>query len=157
MPKILNIITNPNPLLRKKSIAVKQKELKSKKIEGLCLNMVETMLKNEGVGLAAPQIGKNIRIVVINTTEGPICLINPTITKKSWAKEWGEEGCLSLPNVFGQVKRHKKIAYKYFNKTGREVTEKAEGLKARIIQHEVDHLNGVLFIDKARGVEHKSQ
>jgi len=114
--------------------------------------MKKLMLESDGVGLAAPQIGKNIRLCVINAKEGPICLINPKITKKSWTKEWGEEGCLSIPNVFGQVKRHKKITCQYFNLSGKVLKLSAEGLLARVIQHEVDHLDGVLFIDKARNV-----
>lgn len=155
MPKILNIITHPNPLLRKKSPEVTKEKICSPEIKELCLNMVKTMLKKEGLGLAAPQIGENIRLAVINTKDGIIMLINPKITRKSLGKEWGEEGCLSLPNIFGQVKRHKEITCEYFDINAKEKKLKAKGLLARVIQHEVDHLDGILFIDKAKDVKSK--
>ena len=149
--KILPIIINPNPILRKKSVEIKQ--TKSKQFQQLCLDIGRTMKEKDGVGLAAPQIGKNIRLIVINTKDGHVCMINPEITKKSWVKEWGEEGCLSVPGVFGQVKRHKKINCQYLDKTGKEIKIIVYGLMARVIQHEIDHLDGVLFIDKAKIVE----
>ena len=152
MPKILPIIINPNPILRKKSIQVKRDEIKSKEFQRLCLDMAETMKEKDGIGLAAPQIGKNIRLIVVNTADRAVCMINPKIIKKSWAKELGEEGCLSVPGVFGKVKRHKKIDCKYLDKTGKEVKIKADGLMARVIQHEIDHLDGILFIDKAKNL-----
>ena len=100
------------------------------------------------------QIGKNVRLAVINTKNGRIFLINPKITKKSLLKEWGEEGCLSVPGVFGQVKRHKKITCEYLDQKSVENAIKAEGLLARVIQHEIDHLDGILFIDKAKNLKH---
>ncbi len=167
MPNELKIITNPNPILRKKSAEISKKNIGSKKIKELYLNMEKLMLKSDGVGLAAPQIGKNIRLIAvnideavkrtsspkINTAKGLICMINPKITKKSWAREWGEEGCLSFPNVFGQVRRHKKIACQYVGLNGKKASLTAGELLARVIQHEIDHLDGVLFIDKARDVK----
>ena len=111
------------------------------------------MLEKDGVGLAAPQTGKNIRLCVVNTKEGPICLINPEITKKSWKKEWAEEGCLSIPSIFGQVRRHKNITCKYIDKDKKIIKLDADGLLARVIQHEIDHLDGVLFIDKAKDIK----
>jgi len=151
MSKLLPIIINPNPILRKKSVEIKQ--IESKQFQQLCLDMAKTMQEKDGVGLAAPQIGRNIRLIVINTKDGAVCMINPVITKKSLTKEWGEEGCLSVPDIFGQVKRHKKITCKYLDKNGKEKKIKAQGLMARVIQHEVDHLNGALFIDKARDIK----
>ena len=151
MSKILPIITNPNPILRKKSVEIKQ--IQAKQFQQLCLDMAKTMREKDGVGLAAPQIGQNIRLIVINTKNGAVCMINPEITKKSLTKEWSEEGCLSIPDVFGQVKRHKKITCKYLDKNGKEIKITAQGLMARVIQHEIDHLDGVLFIDKAQDVK----
>lgn len=150
---ILKILIHPNPVLREKSKEVDLKELKAKKVRAFCLNMAKTMLKKDGVGLAAPQVGKNIRVIIINTKEKQIIMINPKIIKKSLLKEWGEEGCLSVPNTFGQVKRHKKITCCYFdlNKKGNKI--KADGLLARVIQHEIDHLNGILFVDKAKEIK----
>ncbi|MBU1160326.1 MAG: peptide deformylase [Patescibacteria group bacterium] len=148
----MNIITYPNPILKKKSIKVDVKEIKNKKFQKLCLDMIQTMKEKNGKGLAAPQIGKNIRVIIVDTKEGQIAMINPVITKTSWTKEWGDEGCLSVLTssrevIFGKVKRYKKINYKYIDKNGQEIKIKANGLLARIIQHEIDHLDGVLFID----------
>ncbi len=149
--KTLPIITNPNPILRKKSVEIKQ--IQAKQFQQLCLDMAKTMREKDGVGLAAPQIGQNIRLIVVNTKGGAVCMINPKITKKSLTKEWGEEGCLSIPDVFGKVKRHKKINCKYLDKNNKEKKIQAQGLMARVIQHEIDHLDGVLFIDKAKGIK----
>ncbi len=150
---ILKIITQPNSILRKKSTEINVKDIKSRELQGLILSMGKTMIKKDGVGLAAPQIGKNIRLVVINSKDGVFCLINPKFIKKSWARELGQEGCLSVPGVFGKVKRHKKISLTYYNQKGEKVKLTAEGMMARVIQHEVDHLDGILFIDKAKDLE----
>lgn len=150
---MLKIITNPNPILRKKSVKIDKNKISSRKIKELYLDMEKLMLLKDGVGLAAPQVGKNIRLCVINTSDGPECLINPKITKKSWAKELGEEGCLSFPNIFGKVQRHKKITCEYIGKDKKIIKLDADGLLARVIQHEVDHLDGILFVDKARDVK----
>ena len=153
MPKILAIITDPNPILRKQSKEISDNKISSAGFRELCLDMIETMVKKDGVGLSAPQVKENIRLIVVNTKEGPVCMINPKISKKSWLKEWGEEGCLSVPGVFGQVKRHRKILYHYYNNQGNKIKKDAKGFLARIIQHEIDHLNGILFIDKAKEVK----
>jgi peptide deformylase len=150
MAKILPVLSIPSPSLREKSIAVGLEEIKSKKLKGLYSDMMKTMKEKDGVGLAAPQVGRNIRLIAVNTKDGVICMINPKITKKSWAKEWSEEGCLSVPGVYGQVKRHKKINCIYFDKNGVKIKIQAEGLMAVVIQHETDHLDGILFIDKAK-------
>lgn len=152
MSQILNVITNPNPILRKKSEEIKIEDLNNKDLQELMRDMVPTMLEKDGVGLAAPQIGKNIRLIVINTKDGPQHFINPKIIKKSILKEWGEEGCLSVPDVFGMVKRNKKIYCEYYNIKGEKKSIEASGLMARILQHETDHLDGILFIDKARDI-----
>ncbi|MCG2701272.1 peptide deformylase [Candidatus Parcubacteria bacterium] len=151
--KILPILINPNPILRKKSTQIRRDEIKTKEFQRLCSDMAKTMEEKDGAGLAAPQIEKNIRLVVVRTENSAVCMINPKIIKKSWAKECGEEGCLSVPDVFGKVKRHKKIICKYLDKKGKEIKIEAEGLMARVIQHEIDHLDGVLFIDKARDIK----
>lgn len=150
---MLKIITQPNPILRKKSEEISLKEIGSRKFRGLVSSMAKTMIKTDGVGLAAPQIGKNIRLAVINSKDGPFCLINPKITKKSWATELEAEGCLSIPGVFGKVKRHKKITLIYYDQSGKKIKQIAQGLMARVMQHEIDHLNGILFIDKAIEIE----
>ena len=149
---MLNIILNPNKILRNKSKNVDIKNMGSKKIKELCLDMEKIMLEKDGVGLAAPQVGKNIRLCVINTKNGVLKMINPIIIKRSWAKEWGEEGCLSIPNVFGKVKRHKKITCRFYDENKKIIKLSADNLVARVIQHEIDHLNGVLFIDSAKDI-----
>ena len=109
--------------------------------------MVETMYKEEGIGLAAPQVGILKRAVVIDIGEGPMKIINPEIIY-----EEGEvvdvEGCLSVPDESGNVKRPEKVKVKYQNEEGKEVVVEAEELLARALCHEIDHLDGVLYIDK---------
>ena|SRR3990167_11026838 len=150
---ILKILTQPNPILRKKSIEISPEVIKSREFKSLISSMAKTMVKTDGVGLAAPQIGKNIRLAVINSKDGVFCLINPKLTKKSWARELGQEGCLSIPGVFGKVKRHKKISLTYYGQNGKKIKMTAAGMMARVLQHEIDHLDGILFIDKAVEVE----
>ncbi len=147
---MLNIVINPNPILRKK--AEKVNNPLSSDIQSLIPEMIKTMLAKDGIGLAAPQIGKSIRIIIIHHKDKDLVMINPKIIKKSLIKEWDEEGCLSVPNVFGDVKRCKKITVKYIDEFGKEQILATEGLLARVIQHEVDHLDGILFIDKAKNL-----
>lgn len=109
---------------------------------------INTMLKADGVGLAAPQINQIIRIIAIHVNQQTHLFINPIITNKSWFKDIMEEGCLSVPNIYGKVKRHKSITLKYYNRQGKLQKNQFSGLTARVIQHEIDHLNGILFIDK---------
>lgn len=155
MEKFLPIIINPNPILRKLSIPVDLENLKKADIKQLLLDMAFTMKQKDGAGLAAPQIGRNIRIVVINNdlTNRPIVMINPQITKKSWSKEIDEEGCLSVLDnngeiIYGPVERYKKVTCNYYDETGIKRKIQAEKLLARAIQHEIDHLDGILFIDR---------
>lgn len=152
MNKILKIIKHPDSNLRKKSKPVEAKKITSPEMQDFCACMEKTMLVKDGIGLAAPQVGKNIKLITINTKEGPLAMFNPQFTKKSWAKEIGEEGCLSVPDTWGEVSRHNKINLNYVNKAGQKVCLEASGLMARVIQHEVDHLEGILFIDKAKNI-----
>ncbi|MEI6529202.1 MAG: peptide deformylase [Candidatus Falkowbacteria bacterium] len=153
MPKELKILINPNPILRKKSVHISEKEILHPDFQSFLLDMAETMHKKDGAGLAAPQIGKNIRMVVIHHDDKTMFLINPEITKKSWAKEVEEEGCLSVLDekgeiIYAPVERHKKVNCIYIDEKGQKQKLVAEKLLARVIQHELDHLDGVLFIDK---------
>ena len=145
--KLLSLELNSSLILRKKSIKIDLEKIDKKYFE-LVQNMIFSMVSDKGIGLAAPQIGKNIRLVIINHKEKPFELINPVITRKSRETIIGEEGCLSVPGVFGKVKRHAHIECEYYNLAREKYILKAEGLLARVIQHEIDHLNGVLFIDK---------
>lgn len=110
-------------------------------------DLLETMDAANGLGLAAPQIGVGKRIVVVHDGEcDPFALVNPKILKKSGRDE-ASEGCLSMPGLFGMVTRSKRLSVVAQDRSGREIRLDAEGLLARVIQHELDHLNGVLFID----------
>ena len=111
-------------------------------------NLQETMLKADGLGLAAPQVDQLIRIIAVNMDESTQIMINPKITKKSWSRNIAEEGCLSIPNIYAKVKRSKKINVEYLDRQGQPQKLKTKNLAARIIQHEIDHLDGILFIDK---------
>ena len=112
-------------------------------------DMAETMYDANGVGLAAPQVGVLKRIVVIDVGEGLIELINPVITYREGSAV-GPEGCLSVPDYEGEVERAEIVHCEYYDRKGRKMLIKADGLLAVCIQHELDHLDGVLFIDKAK-------
>lgn len=153
MGKVLEILANPDYHLRRKSTPVEKGEILSEKMRQLCSDMAETMLERDGIGLAAPQVGENIRLAVINTKDGPIFLFNPKIIKKSLFKDWDEEGCLSVPMYFGEVKRNRSITCVFLNEKGESKKMRSSGLLARVTQHEIDHLDGILFIDKAKNLK----
>lgn len=117
--------------------------------------MAETMYAADGVGLAAPQVGVSLRVVVIDIGEGLIELINPVITGYD-KLETGTEGCLSVPGVFGEVERFAEVTVEALNRNGKKIVIQGTGLLARALQHEIDHLNGVLFIERAQTI-HKGQ
>ena len=133
-------------VLRKKCRKV---EAKDEKIKELVQDMIETMHKNNGVGLAAPQVGilKRIAVIDVEDENGVIVLINPQITKEKGEQEV-EEGCLSFPNQFAKIIRPAEVTVKFLNLDGKEKTIKAKELLAQAISHEVDHLDGILFMDK---------
>lgn len=142
---IRNIRNDKDEILRKRS---KEVDSIDNKVRELVLDMLDTMYKNDGVGLAAPQVGILKRIIVYDIGEGPKVMVNPVITKTS-GMQTGEEGCLSSPNVFGMVDRPAIVHVKAFDLEGKEITVKAKELEAIVICHETDHLDGVLFLDKA--------
>lgn len=119
-----------------------------RKIRQLLDDMAQTMYKANGVGLAAPQVGVLLRLIVIDTGEGLIELVNPSIIK-SEGKEKATEGCLSIPGVFGEVERYEKVTVTGLNRLGKKIQITGTGLLARALQHEIDHLEGILFIEKA--------
>jgi len=145
---ILPIQTNQdNPILRQKAKEVKEI---SPQIKGLISDMIETLKANQGIGLAAPQIGQLLHVIVAKpeSDKEALVLINPQIKKTSRKKEIIEEGCLSLPNISAPVERPIKITVQGLDADGQSVKIKAKGLLARIIQHEIDHLSGILIVDK---------
>lgn len=143
---IRNIRQMGDPILRKKSREIIEV---TDKIKLLLDDMVETMYSSDGVGLAAVQVGILKRAIVIDPRdeEGLIKMINPVITEKD-GEQVGVEGCLSVPNFNGTVKRPAHIKVEYQDEEGQKHEIEATGLKAVVICHEVDHLNGVLFVDK---------
>jgi peptide deformylase len=145
---ILKIVKVPAPILLSKTSLVKEI---TPEILKLVKDMIETCRKAKGIGLAAPQVGHSIRLCIINLEHlglPPFALINPKIIKTSWRKVELEEGCLSIPEVFGIVKRPNKVTVKALNAEGDETKFQADGILARVIQHELDHLDGVLFTSK---------
>jgi peptide deformylase len=146
---IRQILTEPDPQLRIKSKPVKEVD---REIKNLMKDMLETMYAAPGIGLAAVQIGVHKRVVVIDIAKepqpkNPIYLVNPEIVWSSKTKCTYEEGCLSLPKQFAEIERPDQCHVKYLDEKGKEQLLKAEGLLSTCIQHEIDHLNGVLFID----------
>jgi peptide deformylase len=141
----LDIKKYPESILRKKCQEIKEI---TPEIKELILNMAETMLKNQGIGLAAPQVGVLKKLIVVGTEKGPLAFINPKVIKKSKETEIGEEGCLSFPGIWLKIKRAKGVEIESLNEMGEKICFKTEGLPARIFQHEIDHLDGILFIDR---------
>lgn len=143
---MLEIVKYPQRILRQKSRKVKG--ILRPEIQAFVRELAETMLASDGLGLAANQVNQNIRILAVNTKAGPQVFINPFIYFRSFKREAGEEGCLSFPGVFGLIKRSQRVRLFYCDEKGKIRHLKASGLLARVLQHETDHLNGVLFIDK---------
>ena len=153
MIKKLEILKNPNEILRKISEEIDTSELKNPEFLKFVKSMEKTMKMANGAGLAAPQVGKNIRLIIINQGEKSLVMINPQITKKSWSKKIEDEGCLSVVDKDGslyykKVARHKKVNCSYIDLKAKKRKISAEGLLSKAIQHEIDHLDGILFIDK---------
>ncbi len=144
---ILRILEVPHPVLKRRAAPVPRVD---EEIRRLVRDMFETMYEAPGIGLAAPQVGVGKRLCIIDVSEdknAPLCLINPQITWRSENLATAEEGCLSLPDQYAEVTRPDAVELVYQDETGAERKLRAEGLLARCIQHEVDHLDGILFID----------
>ena len=146
---IRKIVVEPDPILRKKSEVLEQVNSDTRK---LLDDMLRTMYSAPGIGLAAVQIGILKRIIVVDISKkeekkNPIFLINPVITYKSKETSIYEEGCLSLPGHFAEIERPAKCKINYINYNGKKAELEAEGLLSTCVQHEIDHLNGILFID----------
>lgn len=133
--------------MRKKTELVKNP--KSPEIKKLIAEMIVAMKKANGIGLAAPQVEQSLRLFTASVEDKIYTFINPEIKDISTDKIPFEEGCLSVKNIWGPVVRPKKLTIKALNENGELIKIRAKGLLARVIQHEMDHLNGVLFIDKA--------
>lgn len=154
------IVTLPETVLRRKARAITTFD---KNLQTLIDDMIETMREAPGVGLAAPQVNISERLIVVeyadeDDEEGEVqpkklyVMINPEIVKSSEETLMGVEGCLSIPNLVGEVERHTAVQVKGLNRHGKPTKLKADGWLARIFQHEIDHLNGILFPDRATRV-----
>jgi peptide deformylase len=142
-PKLLPILTFPNERLR--IIAEKVMEF-NEELKQLVLDMIITMGENNGIGLAAPQVGVNKRVIVIALDDTPLALINPIIIA-SKDDVTSEEGCLSVPGYYDTIKRHGEIIVSFQTLEGEVKESTASGMLAIVVQHEIDHLNGKLFVD----------
>lgn len=149
---IREIVTSEQPVLRQKAKKVKRVDASTQKLIDA---MLESMRAAKGLGLAAPQIGVSLRVLVIEMPkdeEDPhsgeqVILVNPEIAKAA-GEQFGEEGCLSIPGYVGMVRRAMKVSVKGLNRKGKEIRVNGEGLLARALQHEIDHLDGILFTDR---------
>ncbi len=155
---LLEIVTLPEPVLRRKARKVTDF---GPELQTLIDDMVETMRAAPGVGLAAPQVAQSLRLIVVEYAEESedenaepaepklYTVVNPEITRTSEETVMGTEGCLSIPSILGDVERFEAITVKGQNRRGQPTTIKAKGWLARIFQHEIDHLDGIVFVDRA--------
>lgn len=145
---VLPIRSNPDPVLRRRAQPV---EKVTKRIVKLAHDMLETMYRAQGVGLAAPQVGISQRLIVVDVGEGPLILINPELVAQRGSAT-DVEGCLSIPGVTGYVTRAEQVVVRGLDLKGHTLEVKGSDLLARALQHELDHLDGILFVDKATGL-----
>lgn len=169
----LPILQEPNDILREKASEVSLESLASGRIQKLLRDMHDTLVATDiGVGLAAPQISRSLRIFLVleevvkkkqeelskeskelkKKERKTLVFVNPTIIKASGKKVWMVEGCLSVDGIFGKIRRSEKVTIEAHDEHGKKISRGASGIFAEIIQHEMDHLDGVLFIDNAKEV-----
>ena len=145
---VLPILKVGNPILKKQSNPISKID---KNIKKLIQDMFDTLAEAEGVGLAAPQVGENVRLIVLNMGDGPFEIIIPVIIDEV-GEHVGVEGCLSVPGFYGDVTRFLQVTVGGINSKGKKVKVTGEGLLARALQHEIDHLDGVLYLDRAEAL-----
>lgn len=141
--KILDIRVLGDPILRKETVAV---HAVTDEIRSLISDMFDTMYAAEGIGLAAPQVGRRERITVMDVEGKKLALVNPKVVESSGSQR-GEEGCLSIPDIFGDVTRASRVIVQALDANGQQIEVEGTELLARCMQHEIDHLDGKLFID----------
>lgn len=157
---ILKVARMGHPVLRQKSRAVERREIQGVGIQRLIDDLLETMTEYHGVGLAAPQVHEGLRVLVAALDAGeedgssdPVAIINPEVTAAGAevVEDW--EGCLSIPDIRGKVPRAREVVVRAFDRQGERIELRAQDYAARIIQHETDHLDGILFLDRMRSFE----
>jgi peptide deformylase len=158
---ILKVARMGHPVLRAKARALERSEIKQADVQRLIDDMIDTMIEYHGVGLAAPQVHEGLRlfVAIVDSNEAgdpdgePTVVINPQITPVGDETEEGWEGCLSVPDIRGRVPRAREIKVRAFDRAGERIELHAQGFPARVIQHETDHLDGILFFDRMRSFE----
>jgi peptide deformylase len=158
---ILKVARMGHPVLRAKARPVERADMRTPAFQKLVDDMIDTMIEYHGVGLAAPQVHEDVRLFVAAIADDderaeemePIAIINPEITPvgNETIDDW--EGCLSIPDIRGRVPRFREIRVKAFNRDGERIELHARGFSARVLQHETDHLDGVLFFDRMKSFE----
>ena len=158
---ILKVARMGHPVLRAKARSLEKSEIRSAVIQKLIDDMIDTMAEYHGVGLAAPQVHEGVRLFIAALDDGddeeeevePLAVINPeiTIVGADLVEDW--EGCLSIPDIRGRVPRAREIKVRAFDRTGARIELNAHDFPARVIQHESDHLDGVLFFDRMKSLE----
>lgn len=156
MSKVKQITELGNPVLKKTASEVEN--IDSPEIQQLIDDMTATVQDADGVGIAAPQIGVSSRVFILNSEPndrypnapkfGPVAMINPVIISKSAEKEKDWEGCLSIPGIRGHVSRHTELEVEYYTSDGKKHQKKLSGFPAKVFQHELDHLDGIVFLDR---------
>jgi peptide deformylase len=145
----LPIVLAPAPILKRPARAVRNEDYET--VRALVPRMFATMYQAPGIGLAAPQVGVGLRVAIVDLKPeekpSPIVLINPEVVARSTELATREEGCLSLPNQYAEVTRPARVKVRFFDQDGRSQEIEAEGLLSACLQHEIDHLDGILFID----------
>jgi peptide deformylase len=158
---ILKVARMGHPVLRQRAREVERGEIKGAVVQKLIDDMIETMVEYHGVGLAAPQVHEGLRLFVAsldhdeegNATATPIAIVNPEITPVGSDIEEDWEGCLSIPDIRGRVPRAREIKVRAWDRHGERIELQARSYPARVIQHETDHLDGILFFDRMRSLQ----
>lgn len=140
-----SLVLYPDPILKKRAMAIAEI---TPEIRKLGEYMLETMRAHQGVGLAGPQVGVSQRVIVVQDGDKAIVCVNPEITRQSRETSVQEEGCLSIPTIFLLIRRPVRITVVYQDLDGKQIRKNTAGLTARIFQHEIDHLNGILIINR---------
>ncbi len=156
---ILKVARMGHPVLRRRARPLDKSDLRNPSVQKFIDDMIETMYEYHGVGLAAPQVHEGLRLFVAMLDDDPgeeseaLVVVNPEITPLSPDMEEGWEGCLSIPEIRGMVPRHKEITVKALDRNAKAIELRLRGFPARVVQHETDHLDGVLFFDRMKSMQ----